>query len=82
MFDQAFIDQIANAVAERIAIPQAPTTRARYLRLEDAAAYMGETAESLRHVLKQRLIPVAKVNRKQQWIDTEDIDAFMRKHKQ
>ncbi|HEY4359421.1 MAG TPA: helix-turn-helix domain-containing protein [Bryobacteraceae bacterium] len=80
MFDEAFIDALAKAVAPRLASLIHPHLKAaivpRYLNLEQAADYLSTTPDGVRGMLRANVFPARKIGARL-FIDVEDIDAAM-----
>ena len=82
MFDQEFVKQFAGlgstaVMAELPGLRIAP----RFMDYEQAGEYIGVSGEAIRAYAKGGYFPVIRKNGKR-WIDKEDLDRFMTKHKQ
>jgi hypothetical protein len=81
MFTQEFEDRISDVVKEAVAKAATPRITPRWLDYEHAGEYMNSTGEAVRAYVRQGYFPVVVKNGKR-WIDREDIDLFMKNHKQ
>jgi predicted DNA-binding transcriptional regulator AlpA len=88
MFEEQFIDMLANAVAEkviaRMAAQTAPSTPRRYLRVNEAAAYTGYSPDALRFHIRQQHFPVSRNGSGPNAsirIDRQDLDKWMLRNK-
>jgi len=81
MFDQEFVKQLAEVVSNAVVAKMpAPRIAPRYMDYVQAGEYMGVSAEAIRAYVRQGYFPVISKNGKR-WIDKEDLDRFMTKHK-
>lgn len=79
MFDSKFIDELASALAPRVAahLPKPEAGIApRYLDLKQAAVYLSATPAAVRGMLRAKLFPCRKLKARV-WIDKQDIDRAM-----
>jgi hypothetical protein len=82
MFNQEFVNQVAELVSNAvIAKMPGPRIAPRYMDYEHAGEYIGVSAEAIRAYVRLCYFPVIRKNGKR-WIDKEDLDRFMTKHKQ
>ena len=82
MFDQQFVNQLAELVSNAvIAKMPGPRIAPRYMDYEQAGEYIGVSGEAIRAYAKGGYFPFIRKNGKR-WIDKEDLDRFMTKHKQ
>ena len=82
MFDQEFVNQFAELVSNAvIAKMPGPRIAPRYVDYEQAGEYIGVSAEAILAYVRLNYFPVIRKNGKR-WIDKEDLDRFMTKHKQ
>jgi len=82
MFDQEFVNQFAELVSNAvIAKMPGPRIAPRYMDYEQAGEYIGVSAEAIRAYVRLGYFPVIRKNGRR-WIDKEDLDRFMTKHKQ
>ena len=82
MFDQQFVNQLAELVSNAvIAKMPGPRIAPRYMDYEQAGEYIGVSAEAIRAYMRLAYFPVIRKKGKR-WIDKEDLDRFMTKHKQ
>jgi hypothetical protein len=82
MFDQEFVKQFAELVSNAvIAKMPGPRIVPRYMDYEQAGEYSGVSGEAIRSYVRLGYFPVIRKNGKR-WIDKEDLDRFMTKHKQ
>jgi excisionase family DNA binding protein len=81
MFDESFVEEWVNRVAEALAkrIP-VPKVAQRYMSFEQAGEYIGVSEESVRCYVNQNWLPVS-VKGGKRWIDKEDVDRFMATNK-
>lgn len=81
MFNEAFIEEAINRVAEAV-VRRLPASKAaqRYMSFEQAGQYIGVTEESVRYYVNQGWLPVASKGAKR-WVDKDDIDRFMASNK-
>jgi excisionase family DNA binding protein len=75
MFDQAFIDQLADAVASRITIAPSVIMK-RLFTLEEAAEYIGRSAKAVERLIQRGTIPVTKIDGKRQ-VDRTVLDKII-----
>jgi excisionase family DNA binding protein len=81
MFEEKFVQQLAGALAPRVADALRPQIEARsitprYLNLDQAAQYMSTTADSVRGMLRAKRFPARQIG-KRVFIDVKDIDQAM-----
>lgn len=80
MFDQRFIETLAQALAPRVADLIKPhlvsRITPRYLNLEQAAEYLSTTPGGVRGMLRSHLFPCRKMGARV-FIDVQDIDRAM-----
>jgi hypothetical protein len=82
MFDQEFVNQFAELVSNAVmAKMPGPRIAPRYMDYEQAGEYIGVSAEAIRAYVRLGYFPVIRKKGKR-WIDKEDLDRFMTKHKQ
>jgi hypothetical protein len=82
MFNQEFVQQFAKVISDAIiAKMPGPRIAPRYMDYEQAGEYIGVSAEAIRAYIRQGYFPVIRKNGKR-WVDKEDLDRFMTKHKQ
>ena len=82
MFNPEFIKHFADVVSQAIlAKMPAPRIAPRYMHYDQAGEYIGVSAEAIRAYIRQGYFPVIRKNGKR-WVDKEDLDRFMTKHKQ
>lgn len=81
MFDKEFVEQFAELISNAVVAKMpAPRIAPRYMDYVQAGEYMGVSAEAIRAYGRQAYFPVISKNGKR-WIDKEDLDRFMTKHK-
>jgi len=78
MFTREFIESLADAIAEKIAmrIGGSRTTATRLMTPEDAAAYLGKTKQALYHLVNQSKIPVKRIGAKL-YFDRLELDTWI-----
>ena len=81
MFEEKFVQQLASALAPRVADALRPQIEARgitprYLNLEQAAQYMSTTPDGVRGMLRAKRFPARQIG-KRVFIDRNDIDNAM-----
>ncbi len=78
MFDKAFIQELAKAVAVEVAkiVDSRPRVAPRYLNLEQAAVYLNTTKDGVRGMARAKLFPIKKAGSRT-FIDIHDIDEAM-----
>ena len=79
MFDPKFVDELAKALAPRVAafLPKPePGLAPRYLTLNQAAAYLSTTPNAIRRMLRDKHFPVCKIGSRS-FVDRQDIDRVM-----
>jgi excisionase family DNA binding protein len=75
MFEQKFVEQLADAVAERIA--RAPSTASKRLfTMGEAAEYIGRSPKAVERLIQRGAIPVTKIDGKRQ-VDREALDKII-----
>jgi excisionase family DNA binding protein len=79
MFEQGFIDKLAEAVAAKIV--GLGIIAPRLMTLEQGAGYLGMTIDALRYKASTRQIPAVKVDKKWRF-DKQDLDRWIEEHKQ
>jgi excisionase family DNA binding protein len=84
MFDQRFIDELARALAPKMAaLMQAQlgngtngTVKPRLLSVQEAAVYLGRSKASVQHIIAQRRIPVVRDGRRV-FLDVVELDRII-----
>ena len=84
MFDQRFIDELARALAPKMAaLMQAQlgngingTVKPRLLSVPKAAVYLGRSKASVQHLIAQRRIPVVRDGRRV-FLDVVELDRLI-----
>ena len=79
MFDPTFVEELAKALAPRLAahLPKPePGLAPRYLTLNQAAVYLSTTPAGVRGMLRAKLFPCRKLGSRV-LIDKHDIDTAM-----
>jgi hypothetical protein len=78
MFDKAFIQELARAIAVEVAkiMDSTPKVSPRYLNLEQAAVYLNTTKDGVRGMARAKLFPIKKAGSRT-FIDIHDIDEAM-----
>jgi excisionase family DNA binding protein len=84
MFDQRFIDELARALAPKMAVlMQAQlgngtngTVKPRLLSVQEAAVYLGRSKASVQHLIAQRRIPVVRDGRRV-FLDVVELDRLI-----
>ncbi|MCZ2154049.1 MAG: helix-turn-helix domain-containing protein [Bryobacterales bacterium] len=78
MFDKAFIQELAKAIAVEVAkiVDATPKVAPRYLSLEQAAVYLDTTKDGVRGMARAKLFPIKKAGTRT-FIDIHDIDEAM-----
>jgi excisionase family DNA binding protein len=84
MFDQQFIDELARALAPKMAaLMQAQlgngingTVKPRLLSVPKAAVYLGRSKASVQHLIAQRRIPVVRDGRRV-FLDVVELDRLI-----
>jgi excisionase family DNA binding protein len=66
MFEQQFIDQLADALASRLAASSPALMTKRLFTLEQAAEYLGRSAKAVERLIQRGAIPVTKIDGKRQ----------------
>lgn len=76
------VEQFGEMLAQRVAekIPAHPVSRARLLTVEQAAAYLGRSKASLRHLISQKQLPAVRSDRRV-FLDIRDLDVWIEKTK-
>jgi hypothetical protein len=78
VFDEAFIEQLAAAVAAKL--PKPPSGRwPELMSIKDAAEYMGRSEGGIRHLIEAGLLPVCKIDARVQ-IRRVDMDRVIERH--
>lgn len=73
------IDAVAAAVVEKLrAIEEKPAKR--LLTVDDAATYLGRTAHSIRHMVKQGRLPTVPLDNRI-FLDIRDLDSLIESKK-
>jgi excisionase family DNA binding protein len=84
MWDQKFIEQLAQALAARI-LPQVQNANGnksypRLMNVKQAAAYLGRSRSALFHLVARREIPCVKHGRNLRF-DRLELDKWIERHK-
>lgn len=81
MFEQAFIEKLAAAVAValRIEKAKAPERWPEIMSMETAALYIDRTSEAVRHLLSAGEIPTCKYDRRVH-VRRVDLDRWAERH--
>lgn len=74
MFEQQFIDRLAEALVSRISAP-APAPK-RLFTLSEAAEYIGRSPKAVEHLIQRGTIPVTKLDGKRQ-VDRAALDKII-----
>ena len=80
MFDQATLDQIAEALERRLKADK-PKTIERWpelMSIETASRYMDRSVSAVRHMIDAKLIPTCQIDRRVQ-LRRVDIDRLIEK---
>jgi hypothetical protein len=80
MFDQATVEQIAEALARRLKAAQ-PKPAERWpelMSIETAAQYIDRSVSAIRHMIDAKLLPTCQIDRRVQ-IRRLDIDRLIEK---
>jgi excisionase family DNA binding protein len=65
MFEQKFVEQLAEAVVDRISrVPSVPSKR--LFTMAEAAEYIGRSPKAVERLIQRGAIPVTKIDRKRQ----------------
>lgn len=75
MFEQQFIDRLADAIADRISRSLAPT-RKRLFTMAEVAEYIGRSPKAVERLIQRGVIPVTKIDGKRQ-IDRQVLDKII-----
>jgi excisionase family DNA binding protein len=79
------LDALADKVADRLrdggASAPAGSIRPRLLTVEQAAVYLSRSKASVQHLVASGKVPTVRSDRRV-FIDAEDLDAWIREHKQ
>ena len=78
MFDESFLNKLADAIADRLT--SRGLGQARLMELPAAASYLGMTKEALRAKALTGQIPCVKADRKFRF-DRNDLDHWIEGHK-
>jgi hypothetical protein len=82
MFDESFIEQFANRVADMVtARINKPAVEKRYLRIELGAEYADYSPEAFRKHIERGHIPVSKEGKSTR-VDKLEIDKWMARNRQ
>jgi excisionase family DNA binding protein len=78
MFDQQFIDTLADAVAQRVFSRMAPiqTSPRRLLNVREAAEYLGRTEDAVYQLINRGKIAAIREGRRVH-IEVAELDAFV-----
>lgn len=79
MFDESFLNQLADAIADRLTARG--LGQSRLMELPAAASYLGMTKEALRAKAIVGQIPCVKADRKFRF-DKNDLDRWIENHKE
>jgi excisionase family DNA binding protein len=74
IFDQVFIDSMAEAVAKKL--PNRAAETKRLFTLEEAAQYIGRTQKAVERLIERGVIPVTKLDGKRQ-VDRAVLDKLI-----
>jgi excisionase family DNA binding protein len=85
MFDQRFIDELARALAPKMAaLMQAQlgngtngAVKPRLLSVQEAAVYLGRSKASVQHLIAQRRIPVVRDGGRRVFLDVVELDRLI-----
>ena len=84
MFTEQFMnqlaDQVAGIVVTKLTRIVRPTVAPRYLTVQQAAEYCGQTKASFEYLMSKALFPIIREDRLVK-IDREDLDKFMMSRK-
>jgi excisionase family DNA binding protein len=72
-----FVQQVGDAVAERLADSLAPPPVTPWMSLEEAAIYLRRSEDSLRSLVKRNRVPVHRVGGRLTF-DREELDRWIR----
>ena len=75
MFEQQFIDRVADAVAERISRAPAGVTK-RLFTIPQAAEYIGRSPKAVDCLIQRGAIPVTRIDGKRQ-VDRAALDRII-----
>ena len=75
IFEQQFIDKIADAVADRISRSTSSPTK-RLFTLAEAAEYVGRSPKAVERLIQRGAIPVTKIDGKRQ-VDRAVLDKII-----
>ena len=79
MFEERFLDSLAQKVADRVVekmVLPTQTSTHRVLSIEQAANYLGRTEKAVRHLISKGIIPATKLDGKIQ-IDRKQLDQLI-----
>jgi excisionase family DNA binding protein len=75
MFEKQFVEELANAIAERISRSPSAGTK-RLLTLPEAAEYIGRSQKAVERLIQRGAIPVTKIDGKRQ-VDRAALDKII-----
>ena len=75
MFEQKFIEQLADALADRLS-RAATTSNKRLFTLAEAAEYIGRSPKAVERLIQRGAIPVTKIDGKRQ-LDRAALDKII-----
>jgi excisionase family DNA binding protein len=81
---EGLLDSLADKVAERLrqdGFAASQSIRPRLLTVEQAAVYIGRSKEAVQHMVASGKVPTVRSDRRV-FVDVEDLDAWIREHKQ
>jgi excisionase family DNA binding protein len=80
----ALLDALADKVAQRLREDSAGSVtavRPRLLTVDQAAVYIGRSKDAVQHMVSSGKVPTIRADRRV-FIDVEDLDRWIREHKQ
>jgi excisionase family DNA binding protein len=75
VFEQQFIEQLADAIALRISRAPAPESK-RLFTMAEAAEYLGRSPKAVERLIQRGAIPVTKIDGKRQ-VDRASLDKII-----
>lgn len=75
MFEQQFIEQLADALADRLSRSPSAVTK-RLFTMSEAAEYIGRSPKAVERLIQRGAIPVTKIDGKRQ-VDRSALDKII-----
>jgi excisionase family DNA binding protein len=76
IFEQQFIEKLADALADRIARSPSTGTSKRLFTMTEAAEYIGRSPKAVERLIQRGAIPVTKIDGKRQ-VDRDVLDKII-----